>query len=624
MRQALAGGAWVSAAAGALLAFALVASRGSSDSRLFWIGFLAVLLGAVGLVVRSPRLGRPAVAFLGLLAAFAVCQALTIAWSIQPGSSWDYANRALVYLAFAVVGVPAGSAIPRTWIATGLGFLLTAVLLVALAAKVIPGLYGDYGRLARLRWPLAYWNELALVAAATVPLGLWLAGRRERPLRARVAGVLHVYVAFVAVVLTFSRFGIFLAIAAAVVWVWLDRERLDSFVALLIAAPVAAIVAGDALLLPGIADNYRSHHTRVHDGLIFGLLFVAGAFVVIELARRLLAREPDVPLRRSFAVAGVWVGLAVCVLGVIVLVVRAGGPADFVRVRWDEFAHAQSVASAGRIASTSSGNRWSWWGQAWDAFTRHPGGGTGAGSFALTSTVAAHNAQQSTVEPHNVPLQFLSETGIVGFLLYAGLIAAVIVAIGWLHSLLDIDWNFVATQGLLFAVAGTLVSEPGEATHLRLLPAAGVAVCALAVLYSLFAPWYSDRRLQDAYDAAGRADLVEAASFARDAHNLDPLALEPIQLLAVTLESARDLRGAERYYRLETKREPQNPETWYDLGAFYARQKEWRRGYDALNRSYTLNAFGPAAKTGGYLDQARCHVIPTSPQCPVTAQGASP
>src|SRR6266480_1774121 len=145
MRQALAGGAWVSAAAGALLAFALVASRGSSDSRLFWIGFLAVLLGAVGLVVRSPR----------------------------------------------------------------------------------------------LRWPLAYWNELALVAAATVPLGLWLAGRRERPLRARVAGVLHVYVAFVAVVLTFSRFGIFLAIAGAFAWIWLDRERLDSLVALLIAAPVA-------------------------------------------------------------------------------------------------------------------------------------------------------------------------------------------------------------------------------------------------------------------------------------------------------------------------------------------------------------------------------------------------
>ena len=131
--------------------------------------------------------------------------------------------------------------------------------------------------------------------------------------------------------------------------------------------------------------------------------------------------------------------------------------------------------SAGRLTSTSSGNRWAWWQQSWDAFTRHPGGGTGAGSFALTSTVSAHNALQSTVEPHNTPLQFLTETGIVGLLLYAGLIAAVVVgvvrgprdratlalalvvAIGWLHSVVDIDWNFVATQGPLFAVAGVLV-----------------------------------------------------------------------------------------------------------------------------------------------------------------------
>jgi hypothetical protein len=645
MRQALAGGASLSAAAGALLALALFASSGSSESRLFWIGLAALVFATAASIVRSAPLTAPVVAFLGLLAAFALWQALTIAWSISPDSSWRYANRTFVYLAFAVVGVLIGTAVPRTWIAAGLGFLFTAVLVVALAAKALPWLHSDYGRLARLRWPLGYWNELALIAALTVPLGLWLAGRRERPLRARVAGVLHVYVALVAVVLTFSRFGIILAVLGAVAWIWLDRDRLDSLVAVLVAAPVAAVVAGDALLLPGIADDHQSQHARIHDGWIFGLLFLAGAAVVVELGRRLLAREGNVASRRRLALGALAVGVALCAAALLALVVRAGGPTDFVRARWNEFAHAQSIGTPGRLTSTSSGNRWHWWQQSWDAFTRHPGGGTGAGSFALTSTVSAHNAEQSTVEPHNVPLQFLTETGIVGFLLYAGVVAAVVlavvrgprdratqalalvVAIGWLHSLVDIDWNFVATQGPLFAAAGALVAPRAEgAARLRPLPAVGVALCALAALYSLFAPWYSDRRLQNAFDAVGNGNFVGTVNAAKDAHNLDPLALDPINLLAVTLEGLKDYAGAKRYYVLATSREPENPETWYALGAFYFRQKQWWPSWVALNRSYGLDAFGPAGEKGGLLDQVRCKpgVEPTSPQCPARAPGASP
>ena len=642
MRQALAGGGWLSAAAGALLAFALFGSRGSSDSRLFWIGFAALIVAAAGSVVRPPRLAGAGLGFLGLLAGLALWQAVTIVWSIQPDASWNYANRTLVYLAFGVVGVVAGSTVPRRWVATALGALLTVLLLVALAAKAIPWLYGDYGRLARLRWPLAYWNELALLAAATVPLGLWLAGRRDRPPRTRAAGALHVYVALVAVVLTFSRFGIFLAVAGAVAWIWIERDRLDSLVAFQIAAPVAGIVAGDALLLPGIADDGQSHSSRVHAGWIFGLLFVGGGVVVVEVARRLLAREGDPLFRRRLGIGAGLAGVSVCVVALVVLVVRAGGPGDFVHVRWHEFATAQSTGTPGRLTSTSSGNRWAWWQQSWDAFTHHPGGGTGAGSFALTSTVSAHNALQSTVEPHNTPLQFLTETGIVGFLLYAGVIAAVVVgvlrgprdratqalalvvAIGVLHSVVDIDWNFVATQGPLLAVAGVLVSRPGPPRRLRPLPAAGVAVCALAILYSLFAPWYSDRRLQDAYDAVSRGDAIDAIDAARAAHDLDPLALQPISLLATTLEVSNDVSGAKRYYLLATKREPENPETWYELGTFYVRRHEWRPAYDALNHSYTLDAFGPAGQKGGPLDVARCKVFPTSPQCPVTAPDASP
>jgi tetratricopeptide (TPR) repeat protein len=616
------------AVAGALLFFAIFFGHGTSGSRLFWIGLAALVVAAVAFVLRPRPVGRYAVVFLLLLGALVLWQAATIAWSSTPSTSWDYTNRGVVYFAFACVGVLLGS-VPRAWIAAGLGALTTAVLIVALAAKVVP-FYGDYGRLARLRWPLEYWNELALLAAITVPLGLWLAGRRGRPLRARVAGALHVYVALVAVVLTFSRFGIALAVLGAAVWVWLDRERLDSFAALFAVVPPSAIAAGVGLALPGIADDGTSHSTRVRDGAIFGAVLVAGAVVAVIAARFVLSRPPDVARRRRVARTTAAALVAVAVVGVVALVVRAGGPVDFVRVRWHEFSATPGVNTVAHLSSGSSGNRWAWWQQSWNAFTRHPGGGTGAGSFALTSTVAAHNALQSTIEPHNTPLQFLSETGVVGFFLYAGVIAAVVVgvvrgprdratqalvlvvAIGWLHSTVDIDWSFVATQAPLFLVAGVLVSRPALEARRSALAVAATAVGVLAAIYSLFAPWYSNRRFNEGLDAVGNGNISSAQTAFDDAHTLNPLAVDPIQFLAAVDENFGQPGEAERLYVLATKREPLNPDTWYALGSFYMGRRRWRDAYAALNRSYSLNNFGPAGQNGGLIDLARCEVDPVT------------
>src|SRR5438128_7274037 len=177
MRRADVGGAALSAAVAALIAGALFFGHGSSDARLFWLGAAALLLTAVGWIARPGGLSQAGVGFLALLGAFVVWQAVSIHWSIQPAGSWDYANRGLVYVAFAFAGVLLGGS-PRARIASALAALLGLLFVAALAAKVVP-FYADYGRLARLRWPLEYWNELALLAAAAVPPALWLGARRR-------------------------------------------------------------------------------------------------------------------------------------------------------------------------------------------------------------------------------------------------------------------------------------------------------------------------------------------------------------------------------------------------------------------------------------------------------------
>ena len=65
-------------------------------------------------------------------------------------------------------------------VAYGAAALLSLVLGWALLAKCVPALYSDYARLARLRAPLDYWNELALLCDVGVPIALWLAIARRR------------------------------------------------------------------------------------------------------------------------------------------------------------------------------------------------------------------------------------------------------------------------------------------------------------------------------------------------------------------------------------------------------------------------------------------------------------
>jgi hypothetical protein len=612
---------WPAVAAAALAFAALFLSDGSSQSRLFWIGAAAVIVAAVGWALAPPALSPAAAVFLAALAAFVLWQAATIAWSIQPSRSWDYANRGLVYLGFAAVGTLLGAVAPRR-LAFAAAALLGGLFAWALAAKVVPGLYSDYARLARLRYPVGYWNELGLLTAASVPIGLWLVRR------IRLAGVLLLYAALVVVVLTYSRVGIVLTVAAALAWLGLDRDRYELVGPLGVAWIAGAAVAGIGLLLPGVSDDGQPHGVRVQDGLIVGAVLVLGAVAVVFASRVVLSRT----LVR--AVAAVLVAIVVAALAAAV--VRSGGPADFVSDRWHEFSNpvsAQVSNRPGRIASASSSNRWRWWQEAWNAFVDHPLKGTGAGTFGLTDRLE-RGSSLAVVEPHSAPLQDLSETGIVGFLLIATALAAAAVvivrrehtratlalalaaAVCVLHSLVDIDWDYVAVQGPLLLVLGALVASPERAPARRpWFVAAAAALSALAALYSLASPWLAQRRIDAAYDAFARIDIAGARADAKSAHALNPLAVEPLSLMALA-ESLLGRNGrALELYRQARDLEPKNPETWYELGAFELDElHQPRHAYRDLNQSYTLDSYGPAGLKGGKLDQARCQVDPATCQ----------
>src|ERR671932_1262115 len=168
---------------------------GSRDLSLAWLG-TAVVLAATAAIAAAllgalpwPELDHLGLAFLVLGGLFVLWNGASISWSLDPDRSWAYTNRGLVYLAFAGLGLFAGALLPRAprAVAASLAVLVAGVLGWALLGKVVPSLFPDGGRLARLRSPVDYWNALALLADMAVAPRLSLASRRAHPHAVRIS-----------------------------------------------------------------------------------------------------------------------------------------------------------------------------------------------------------------------------------------------------------------------------------------------------------------------------------------------------------------------------------------------------------------------------------------------------
>jgi O-antigen ligase len=602
-------------------AASVLAGGGSSDESVPWIGASALALAAggwaaagLGLLAR-PRLGAPALATLGLLAAFVLWNGLTIAWSILPDRSWDYFNRGLVYLAVVATACLVG-ALPRAPLhaARALAVIVAIALGWALATKVWPSLYEDGGRIARLRAPVEYWNALALLFAMGLPLALWLARRSLAPV--------FLFALVVGLLLTYSRSGLVVAVLAVAFWLAFDSHRLEAVAALAAAVPLGTGVALWAFRQPGLTADGQPLDVRESAGAKLGVALLLGgaaAYGLGLLLPRLLERLPTQSLLR-------WGGRAATVLALALLVVafiRAGDLADWVEAQADEFANPPTelvTQEPGRLTSVSSNNRWNWWREAWTAFRDEPVWGNGAGSFALSHRLLREDRLR-VLEPHSEPLQFLAETGLVGALLAAGAVGAAAVAVRrtlarvgaderaatlalaiglvvyFAHSLVDWDWDFLAVSVPAFALLGVLLSAGGEAVRVRatLLWPVAAGLLLLAALYSLFAPWGADRRVAAAYEHLAEGNAAAAVDKAGAAHSLNPVSLEPLFVRATALDLLGRTEEARRDLVEAVEIQPLNPDAWYELGLFELEQGREGEAERYFERSRELDPFGPAS-----------------------------
>ncbi len=617
----------------ALLAWAVVDGRGSRDDSLSTVGIgVLACAGIVLLLVLRGRLAVPRLDRAGAVAVTA-CVGLTlwagvsISWSIAGDRSWEWLARGLVYLAFLglalVAGVVSGGS---RKVAALLSLVIAAALGWALLGVAVPSLFPDGDRIARLREPVGYWNALALLADAAIAFGLWL--WRDRRSMVAVGGALLLYIGVSAVLLTQSRAGVVGALAVLALWLVRSDERLADAFRTLVAAVPGLLVAGWAFTRPALVEDGAVRADRVHDGRVFAALVVCGALLVATAAWRIrldrLARER----KRALRVVLVVTCAAVVVGGSLGLVAKVGNPYSWAS---DQVSGGECVNDPDRLADLCANNRLAWWKESLRIARDHPVGGSGAGTYPIVRLRYRDDATAAP-EPHSVPLQLLGDLGAVGLALAlaaaagaafgirrglrlcpdddrwaATALASLVLAYG-VHALVDYDLDFVSVTAPALVALGVLLAVGRRSVRVHAgLPglAAGAAVAAAALL-AVALPALAQRDVDRALEAADAGRIADAVALADRARRLNPLSPAAIQARAYAADAAGDTRAAVAWYEEATRRQPENPQLWYDLGLYhFIDTGDMCAAYQALNRAYTLDPRSTRWVSGGPLDVSR-------------------
>jgi hypothetical protein len=568
-----------------------------------WAAALAVLLA------RVPQLSRLEWIFIIGLSSLALWTAASFAWSISPTQTTLETQRILAFVAAALAVLVVVTPRDVHLLLGAAAVAATVVCTYALATRLFPDRIGTFDPIAgyRLSTPVGYWNSLGLVAAMAALLAASaLSGATGRMARVGAAAALPLLV--VTLYFTFSR-GAWIALFAGIVaLIAYERARLAVIARVL---PSAALAAGAVVFAArerALTHVNANAAAAAHEGHRFAAVLMA--LVVMSAAAAVLA---DLVARRIAAPS--WlprVGTAVLALAVVGTIgaglVRYGPPQAIPHKIYRSFIGSPPIAAGNlneRLFSLSGNGRWTQWKVGLHAFEAHPIVGIGAGGF--ERYWLQHRPVAGKIrDVHNLYLEALAETGVIGFALLMTLLAAPFFALRrarntrlaagalaayvayLVHAGVDWDWELSGVTLLaLFCGASLLIAgrRDGDRRTPTVLIVALAAVVGVAGLVGLA----GNIALAQGGVAARAGDWNTAARHARRAQAWAPWSSQPWQQLGEAELGGGNLKAAVESFNAAIDKSPGDWNLWFDL----ARATTGRTQRKALDHAARLNPLSP-------------------------------
>jgi hypothetical protein len=557
------------------------------------LALLALLLTSLASAEVRARLRAAPVAPL-CLGLYVIWSYASIMWAQVRGDALDGANRTLLYFCVYVLfaGLPLGER-GRVVVVSCWGFAIALIggieLLLAAAAA---GPHGHFV-LGRFASPITYSNANAAVFLISFLALQVLASRRKAHLAPRIAAGAACAVLVDLAVLGQSRGSLVALPLALLLYLAVGRNFLRALPQLGVVGLAVAAALPHLLDVYSAVVNGRGYASALHSACawvgVSALIAATGSGILAVIDRRVLVPERVcVPLRRAVLTAAA-AALVATAVGFVVV----GHPTARATQAWNDFrTNKKPPPQTIHIVSGVGTSRYDVWRIALRQFAAHPIGGVGADNY-LVGYLKERRTSESSRYPESIELRALSETGIVGALLFFGFLgvalrravaaarrepvatAALACLVGsayWIiHASVDWLWEFPALAApalALLGLAGGAVASasraersprrrPGRVARPALVT--GTATLAAAAAAALAAPWVAVRQIDDAVAVAGTAP-GRSSALLRSAARWNPLSDAPALTEAALAANAGDRVRERKALRAALSR---NSSNWY-------------------------------------------------------------